>query len=265
MRPRNHSRLRLSLGLLLALAPFSASAREVWIDVTDSGGDRVEVIGSIIEGGRIGDEVINGGPDETVFEARRTFVRTRRFPLFQTLRCRYRSATPPGKSRSRPIARWKARSLESDGLVSVRFTSLSPRFETLMRDPDERVADSSPPAPPTAPRATGGNRPRGVWRAAVGWRGGGSALLEASRVAISAAGAIGAALRGCMSSPGSGESCVAFFPLLGPAPARWPLLARSCVGATNQLSLPKQAFRLLPRSAPFETIVECAPMVRPRP
>ena len=47
----------------------------------------------------------------------------------------------------------------SDGLVSVRFTSLSPRFETLMRDPDERVADSSPPAPPTAPRATGGNRP----------------------------------------------------------------------------------------------------------
>ena len=39
----NHSRL-LSLGLLLALAPFSASAREVWIYVTDSGGDRVEVI-----------------------------------------------------------------------------------------------------------------------------------------------------------------------------------------------------------------------------
>ena len=52
MRPRNHSRL-LSLGLLLALAPFSASAREVWIYVTDSGGDRVEVIGSIIEGGRM--------------------------------------------------------------------------------------------------------------------------------------------------------------------------------------------------------------------
>ena len=47
----------------------------------------------------------------------------------------------------------------SDGLVSVRFTSLSPRFETLMRDPDERVADSSPPAPPAASRATGGNRP----------------------------------------------------------------------------------------------------------
>jgi YVTN family beta-propeller protein len=43
MGSRNHSRL-LSLGLLLALAPFSASAREVWIYVTDSGGDRVEVI-----------------------------------------------------------------------------------------------------------------------------------------------------------------------------------------------------------------------------
>jgi YVTN family beta-propeller protein len=38
------NRRRLSLGLLLALAPFSASAREVWIYVTDSGGDRVEVI-----------------------------------------------------------------------------------------------------------------------------------------------------------------------------------------------------------------------------
>jgi YVTN family beta-propeller protein len=43
MGSRNHSRL-LSLGLLLALAPFSASAREAWIYVTDSGGDRVEVI-----------------------------------------------------------------------------------------------------------------------------------------------------------------------------------------------------------------------------
>ena len=42
-RFEDHSRL-LSLGLLLALAPFSASAREVWIYVTDSGGDRVEVI-----------------------------------------------------------------------------------------------------------------------------------------------------------------------------------------------------------------------------
>ena len=43
MGSKNHRRL-LSLGLLLALAPFSASAREVWIYVTDSGGDRVEVI-----------------------------------------------------------------------------------------------------------------------------------------------------------------------------------------------------------------------------
>ena len=43
MGSKNHSRL-LSLGLLLALAPFSASAREVRIYVTDSGGDRVEVI-----------------------------------------------------------------------------------------------------------------------------------------------------------------------------------------------------------------------------
>ena len=43
MGARNRRRL-LSLGLLLALAPFSASAREAWIYVTDSGGDRVEVI-----------------------------------------------------------------------------------------------------------------------------------------------------------------------------------------------------------------------------
>ena len=43
MGAKNRRRL-LSLGLLLALAPFSASAREVWIYVTDSGGDRVEVI-----------------------------------------------------------------------------------------------------------------------------------------------------------------------------------------------------------------------------
>jgi YVTN family beta-propeller protein len=40
---KNHRGL-LSLGLLLALAPFSASAREVSIYVTDSGGDRVEII-----------------------------------------------------------------------------------------------------------------------------------------------------------------------------------------------------------------------------
>jgi YVTN family beta-propeller protein len=43
MGGRNRRRL-LSLILLLALAPFSASAREVWIYVTDSGGDRVEKI-----------------------------------------------------------------------------------------------------------------------------------------------------------------------------------------------------------------------------
>jgi YVTN family beta-propeller protein len=43
MGGRNRRRL-LSLGLLLALAPFSASARKVWIYVTDSGGDRVDVI-----------------------------------------------------------------------------------------------------------------------------------------------------------------------------------------------------------------------------
>src|SRR5260370_22532113 len=37
-------RCLLSLGLLLSLAPLSASAREVLIYVTDSGGDRVEAI-----------------------------------------------------------------------------------------------------------------------------------------------------------------------------------------------------------------------------
>ena len=39
----NRRRL-LSLGLLLSLAPLSASACEVLIYVTDSGGDRVEAI-----------------------------------------------------------------------------------------------------------------------------------------------------------------------------------------------------------------------------
>ena len=43
MGGRNCRRL-LSLGLLLSLAPLTASAREVWIYVTDSGGDRVEAI-----------------------------------------------------------------------------------------------------------------------------------------------------------------------------------------------------------------------------
>jgi YVTN family beta-propeller protein len=43
MGGRNSRRLT-SLGLLLVLAPFSASAREVWIYVTDSGDDRVEVL-----------------------------------------------------------------------------------------------------------------------------------------------------------------------------------------------------------------------------
>jgi YVTN family beta-propeller protein len=43
MGGRNGRRL-ISLGLLLALAPFSASAGEVRIYVTDSGGDRVEAI-----------------------------------------------------------------------------------------------------------------------------------------------------------------------------------------------------------------------------
>ncbi len=43
MGSKNQSRLR-SLGLLLALAPVSASAREAWIYVTDSGGGGVEVI-----------------------------------------------------------------------------------------------------------------------------------------------------------------------------------------------------------------------------
>jgi hypothetical protein len=41
----------------------------------------------------------------------------------------------------------------SDGLVSVRFTSLPPRFETLMRDPDERVAASPPAMSPGAARS----------------------------------------------------------------------------------------------------------------
>lgn len=43
MGSENHRRL-LSLGLLVALAPCSAFAREVRIYVTDSGGDRVEAI-----------------------------------------------------------------------------------------------------------------------------------------------------------------------------------------------------------------------------
>ena len=43
MGGRNSRRLTF-LGLLLVLAPFSASAHEVWIYVTDSGDDRVEVL-----------------------------------------------------------------------------------------------------------------------------------------------------------------------------------------------------------------------------
>jgi adenylate cyclase len=112
---------------------------------------------SIIEGGRIGDEVINGALtklsskraelrlDKTVHvlaDLKIQIVGDTGREVLEAAYCKVEGALPG-----------------SDGLVSVRFTSLSPRFETLMRDPDERVADSSPPAPPTAPRATGGNRP----------------------------------------------------------------------------------------------------------
>jgi adenylate cyclase len=112
----------------------------------------IPVCCSIIEGGRIGDEVINGAL--TKLSSKRAELRLdKAVPAFSDLKIQFVGDPEPA------YCKVEGALPGSDGLVSVRFTSLSPRFETLMRDPDERVADSSPPAPPTAPRATGGNRP----------------------------------------------------------------------------------------------------------
>ena len=84
---------------------------------------------SIVEGGRVDDGAIDG--ILTKVSSKRAELRLgKTVPLFQTLR--YSSlATPPGKSRSRPIARWKARSLEAT--VSRPFVSHRYRLGSRLR------------------------------------------------------------------------------------------------------------------------------------
>jgi hypothetical protein len=111
---------------------------------------------SIVEGGRVGDEAINGVL--TKLSSKRAELRLdKTVPALADLKMQL--AGGAGREVTEPAyCKVEGALPEIDGLVSVRFTSLPPRFEILMRDPDERIAASSPPAPPAAPRATGGDR-----------------------------------------------------------------------------------------------------------
>ena len=108
---------------------------------------------SIVEDGRIADEEINGALtklsskraelrlDKTVpglADLKMQIVGDAAREVSEPAYCKVEGALPGG-----------------DGLLSVRFTSLPPRFETLMREPDERVASGTPPAPHPA----SGDRP----------------------------------------------------------------------------------------------------------
>jgi adenylate cyclase len=101
---------------------------------------------SIVDGGRVGDDAINGvltkvsskraelRLDKTVPALADLKVQIVGDAVRETLEpayCKVEGA-PPG----------------SDSLLSVRFTSLPPKFEALLRDPDERVSANTPPAPP---------------------------------------------------------------------------------------------------------------------
>jgi PAS domain S-box-containing protein len=107
---------------------------------------------SIVEGGRVGDEAINGVL--TKLSSKRAELRLdKTVPALADLKMQF--AGGAGREVTEPAYCKVEGPLPGiDGLVSVRFTSLAPRFEILMCDPDERIAASSP----AAPRATGGDR-----------------------------------------------------------------------------------------------------------
>ena len=138
---------------------------------------------SIVEGGRVGDGAINGVL--TKLSSKRAELRLdKAVPVLADLKIQI--IGDAGLEVQEPAYCEVEGALPgSDGLLSVRFTSLPHRFEALLRDPDERVAANPPPTPPTDEgRSTGTAQP-----AAIGLRD-----REAARAAISR-GAIGAASR----------------------------------------------------------------------
>jgi PAS domain S-box-containing protein len=112
---------------------------------------------SIVEGGRIGDKGINGAL--TKLSLKRAELRLdKTVPALADLKIEI--VGEAGREVSEPAyCKVEGAAAGSEGLLSVRFTSLPPRFETLMRDPDERVTSGAPPAPPGAPHPASGDWP----------------------------------------------------------------------------------------------------------
>jgi adenylate cyclase len=111
---------------------------------------------SIIEAGRIGDEVINGALtklsskraelrlDKTVHvlaDLKMQIVGDTGREVLEAAYCKVEGALPG-----------------SDRLLSVRFTSLPHGFEALLHAPDERVTANSPATPPGAARSKDSDR-----------------------------------------------------------------------------------------------------------
>jgi adenylate cyclase len=112
---------------------------------------------SIVEGGRVGDDAINGAL--TKLSSKRAELRLdKTVPALADLKMQI-VGEAAREVREPAYCKVEAALPRSDGLLSVRFTSLPHGFEALLRDPAERVAASSPPAPPGEPRPTGGDLP----------------------------------------------------------------------------------------------------------
>ncbi len=102
---------------------------------------------SIVEGGRVDDEAINGAL--TKLSSKRAELRMdKAVPALSDLKMQF-IGDAAGKVAEPAYCKVEGALPGSDGLLSVRFTSLPPRFETLMRCPDGRVAASSPPCAAT--------------------------------------------------------------------------------------------------------------------
>jgi hypothetical protein len=107
---------------------------------------------SIVEGGRVGDGAINGAL--TKLSSKRAELRLdKAVPVLADLKIQI--VGDAGLEVPEPAyCKVEGALPGSDGLLSVRFTSLPHRFEALLRDPDERVAANPPPTP----RPTRGDR-----------------------------------------------------------------------------------------------------------
>ena len=106
---------------------------------------------SIVEGGRVDEGVING--ILTKLSLKRAELRLdKTVPALADLKIQF-IGDAAGEAAEPAYCKVEGALSGSDGVLSVRFTSLPPRFETLMRDPEGWVAEGSLPAPP----ATSGN------------------------------------------------------------------------------------------------------------